>query len=466
MGIFFDLIEAIKGYRDSRGWDELTVLNLDRKAMPFMSARGYGGYSGEYLTTLNDPVEIAIGRYRGSSINYQREAGDPMCSSLVAPAVQWFGTVLPEAPFIVREMQGEKEQTVDHPALELLATPNDYYSGETLLFAFALSWIVDGNCYWIKERNMRGKVISLWYEPHFTIRCIMSEDGKRFISDYEILRDGQWLTLESLGLGRTVNGQWQPDVIHFRKGINPNNPCYGMSPLASVYREIVTDNEAANFSALLMKNCGVPPLLIRPKDSAKGLNKQQLDEMEERIQKKLRGDQRGKALFVSNAVDVSMLSFNNEQLDLSSVRSIPETRVAAAIGIPGQVLGYKEHLHNNTFSNYKEAREAAYEGYVIPTQRLIAGTLKKSLLDDFDGTPNTKRKIEFDLTKVRILQDDEDKKAERVARLYEAGLWKRSEGRAATGQKWDATDEVYISDVSKSAAGDFVNALANDAPEM
>jgi HK97 family phage portal protein len=470
MGIVKDLISAVKDYRESaspgsgKDYTLLSRQDIHSKGLPFQG-QGYSGYSGEFISVAGDPLDAIIRKYKNSNVDYMRELGDPMQSSLVASAVQWFGTVLPEAPIGVREGKKGQERQVDHELSRLIETPNPYYSGETLLMAFALSWIVSGNVFWIKSRNARGKVIELWYEPHFSIRAIWPTDRSQYIADYEIERDGQWISCRSLGLGREMSGQWMPDIIHFRRGVDPHNPRYGLSPLGAVLRELVTDNEAAAYSALLMKNCGVPPILIRPKETAKGLNEPQMKEIEEKLAKKLRGDNRGKPVMISNAVDLDLLSFDNEKLDLSGVRSIPETRVASAIGIPGQVLGFKEHLHKNTFSNYAEAREAAYEGYVIPTQRVITGTLKSGLLDDLDGTSKPDRKVFFDLSQVRILQDDENKKAERVARLFESGVWKRSESRAATNQTVTPEDEVYISDIKASAAGQFVDALANDDVE-
>ncbi len=55
------------------------------------------------------------------------------------------------------------------------------------------------------------------------------------------------------------------DVVHFRHGINPRNIRMGLSPLDGVIREIFVDLESSNFVASLLRNMGVPSVVISPK---------------------------------------------------------------------------------------------------------------------------------------------------------------------------------------------------------
>ena len=52
------------------------------------------------------------------------------------------------------------------------------------------------------------------------------------------------------------------------QGIDPNNTRKGLSPLASLYREIFTDDEAANMTASLMRNIGVPGVVLSPANTS------------------------------------------------------------------------------------------------------------------------------------------------------------------------------------------------------
>jgi hypothetical protein len=75
----------------------------------------------------------------------------------------------------------------------------------------------------------------------------------------------------------------------------------------------------------------------------------------------------------------------------------------------------------------EQAREAAYESMIVPIQRLLAAELQ-TLVPDF-GDPR-RLKIGFDLSQVRVLQEDQNPLFERL----NATLWMTVDGkRAAAG---------------------------------
>jgi hypothetical protein len=123
---------------------------------------------------------------------------------------------------------------------------------------------------------------------------------------------------------------------------------------------------------------------------------------------------------MSGKTTVSVLSFNPEQMQLRELRRIPEERVSAIFGTPAVVVGLGAGLDRSTYSNMAEAREAAYESNIIPTQRLFAAELDTQLVPDF-GDP-TRLRVGFDLSKVRVLQDDQNALHERARLNLGAGL--------------------------------------------
>lgn len=396
------------------------------KSLPFQT--GSGG--SDSLTHWGSSATSLFNPYPRTAINYANEVGDLGGSSLIMAAVNWTGTVLPEAPVQVLQRKSPKvfEPLPEHPLVKLLERPNPYYSGDLLWKAFGYSWIVDGNVFLLKVRNPRGQVIQLWYEPHFTIRARWPQDGSEFISYYEVNRDGKWLRVES------------SEVIHFRYGIDPANPRQGLSPVGSVLREIFTDGERARYSALTLKNGGVVPYLISPDSTSQvGINK---EELKEEWQRRTTGDNVGKPIVLNGPVKVQQLGLTPKNLMVDEASMIPETRIAAVIGIPGSVLGFKVHLDRNTYSNMAEAREAAYESFLIPTQRLIAAELQVQLLPEFGDTSKTR--VAHDLSQVRVLQPDRDKLFERELAAYRDGVKKRGEARSALGLETTPEDDVYF----------------------
>ena len=81
---------------------------------------------------------------------------------------------------------------------------------------------------------------------------------------------------------------------------------------------------------------------------------------------KFRGDGRGEPWFHNEPIEVTTPGFTPEQLVLDKVRSIPVSRIGAALGFDPMVIGLSSE--QKTYSNLGEALEAAYELNIVPTQ--------------------------------------------------------------------------------------------------
>jgi hypothetical protein len=139
---------------------------------------------------------------------------------------------------------------------------------------------------------------------------------------------------------------------------------------------------------------------------------------------------------------VDVLSFSPEKMNLKDMRRVPEERITATLGIPAIVVGLGAGLDRSTFANYAEARESAYESFIIPNQRRFAADLKSQLLPDFGDTAGVA--IQFDTSGVRVLQDDENAKAQRWINLVNGGLAMVSEGRNAVGLPVEPEHDVFL----------------------
>ena len=386
-----------------------------------------GGYQFPVWNVLSD----AWHGYGYNKIDYTTEAGDIGGASLVMAAVNWLGRVLPEAPLNVVTLDEDGMEMVvpNHPAAKLLRRPNAFYSGTTLLKAYAYSWIVSGNPYISKMRNGGGGITELWYVPPHQMRPTWPASGSEFISGYEYKVEGATIVFD------------QEDVIHFRDGIDPMNTRMGLSPVASVMREVYTDNEIANYSALLMKNGAVPPVVISLKEN---VNAFQFDpnDVRDKYLRQTQGDNRGKAWVSGAAVNVEKVGFSPSDLNLAQLRRLPEERLSAVIGIPAIVLGYGAGLDKATYSNARQLVEYATESYLVPLYHYIEEELTSQFLVDFeDDTERTK--FRFDLSQVRALSEDQDALYNRVTIGYKGGWLKRSEAREQAGYDWEAEDEIY-----------------------
>lgn len=375
-----------------------------------------------------------------TKFDYGKEVGDGSGSNVVMACVLWMARTFPEAPVHVVEIgdDGERVPVVRHPLALRIERPNAYYAGPLLWFATLIDWATTGNAYWLKVRDRTGEVVELWWAPSWSIEPKWPEDGSQFISHYEYGPDPS-----------REPGRWDTkDVVHFRYGLDPNNTRKGMSPLRSLLREIFTDDEAANFTASLMRNLGVPGLVISPEAVQAGgsVSDEDAAQIKDTADQKFRGDKRGETMVMTRPTKVTTLSFSPEQMLLRDLRRVPEERVSAILGVAAVVVGLGAGLDRSTFANFGEAREAAYEGNIIPSQRLIGADLTVQLLPDFEQSEEAlmRREVGFNLKHVRVLQPDMDKLFERHDRAIRGGWERVSEGKRAVGLPVGTDDDVYL----------------------
>jgi len=221
------------------------------------------------------------------------------------------------------------------------------------------------------------------------------------------------------------------DVIHFRFGLDADSPMLGRSPLKSVLREVYTDDEAATFTASLLRNMGVPGVMVSPEKGV-SISQEEAEETRAGLISKFTGDKRGEPIVMTGATKIEQFGFSPEQLMLRELRRIPEERVTAVMGIPAIVAGLGAGLDRSTFTNMGEAREAAYEAGIIPMQRNLGEDVRFQLLNDFEPDVYGFR-FGFDLSKVRVLQEDLTRQAQRHDTMIRGGWELVSEGRRAMG---------------------------------
>lgn len=367
-----------------------------------------------------------------SSYDYLKDVGDGTGSSTVMAPLLWIARTFPEAPpMLWRQFpDGHEEPERAHPMLRLLQRPNEHFSGAILWMATLMDWYVDGNAYWLKVRSNAGMTAELWWVPSWLIEPKGTES--EFVTHYEY-RPG----METVKLPID-------DVVHFRFGMDGDDPRKGRSPLKSVLREVFTDDEAASFTASLLRNMGVPGLILSP-DSDSSPSDEDVKAMKAYVTASVGGDKRGETLVLKGRTKVDQFGFSPEQMLLKELRRIPEERVSAVLGVPAIVAGLGAGLDRSTFTNYTEARQAAYEQTLIPTQRILSEDIRFQLLTDWESDPWGWR-CGFDLSNVRILQDDQDKLATRLNVGVAGGWIKRSEARRAMGHTVaaDKSDDVYL----------------------
>lgn len=390
------------------------------------------------LASMTFPRSAVNSYLLPASLRYLQQTTDSRASSVVMAPLNWITRTFPEAPIqVAQETQaGQFEVVGMHPLTLLLRRPNRYYSGRTMWAALVADLILNGNGYLLVLRDADGfgKPAELWYAPSTMVEP--KGNAETFITHYEYTPNGIPIRLEP------------SDVIHFRHGIDPSNQRVGISPLHAILREVATDEEAQQFTLSILGNMGIPGIVISPEPNQPAPAAEDVQATKTYIQDQFSGDGRGAPLVMGGATRVEQFGFSPEQMNLRELRRIPEERVSAALGVPAIVAGLGAGLDRSTFANMSEAREMAYEDCIMPLQGLIADELARQLLPSFE-TQAAHFRIEFDTSNVRVLQEDEQRKIERLNTAVTGGWVSVAYAqREAFGIEPTEADAVYLRGVN------------------
>lgn len=409
---------------------------LAKKGFSFPGAGG-GGYGFGMASPFGGLFKLLP----SADHDYQSDAGVLWQNSVAKSCMDWKGDTFPEAPFVITKpnADGKRSQVFNHPAIEILNTPNKWYSDDDMWRAVNLSLDVSGNGYLYKLKGNYGEVTGFLYIPHWQIFPRWPQDGSKFISHYDYVPNGIAIPL------RVEN------VIHFRLGLDPFCTQLGLSRFGAVLREICTENEAATFSAAMLRNSGVTSVIIQPEKDAQPIPDADRKKMLVLWQEKFSRDRAGEPFISSHRLDIKNPGWSPEQMVLDKIRGVPVSRICAAYGIDPLVLGLPSET-NSTYGNRREATDGAWESCLIPAHRLITKKLNHSLKGEILGMSDDER-FEHDYSDVRALQEDVTKKWERVANAYKTGVIKRKDALRTLGIPYDETaDDIYFTDIQLKIA--------------
>ncbi|MFQ5850900.1 MAG: phage portal protein [Candidatus Binatia bacterium] len=374
-----------------------------------------------------------------TKFDYQKSVGDGSTSSVIMGPVQWMQRAFSEAPLIIERKTGDSTEFIpDHPLAKLIRNPNPFYSETVLWMATIFSWCTAGNVYWLKIRNRAKQVIQLWWAPHWLIKPVwpQGQATTTYISGYEYRPGG------SQPVSIPIE-----DVVHIRHGIDPNNLRLGISPLASVVREVWMDNEASNWVGSLLRNSGIPGVIVSPDSEAQPLQGD-VDAVKQYFREMFMGDRRGEPLVLTGKTKVEQFGFDPKTMDLSAVRNVSEERVCSALGIPAAVVGFGTGLEaTKVGATMTEMRKLAWVNGIIPIQKIIATEVARSLLTEFEKNRDGFL-VSFDLSGIAALQESMDKLVQRTDIAVKGGWLKVKTAQELAGLPVDDTQDLYLRSIA------------------
>jgi phage portal protein BeeE len=370
-----------------------------------------------------------------STVDYKREVGNLDGHSLVACVFNYTGTRLPEAKPVIRRTNKDGDSQIDpnHPLAQLIRRPNKHHIWANYSQAASIDWWIDGGVRFKKVRDVGGQLIELWHIPHYLIRPRWPRDGGSpevpretsldpFLSHYQFDVPGKAPVL------------WPAaDVLHLKRGPLGEDR-RTRQPFAPLVKELYGDDKMAQFTAAIMRNMGIQVPVISPKDKEVRVDATKAAAMKEGWMRKTTGERAGEPIVLSEPIDFEKVGFSPQELDLSALRLIPESRVAAVTGIPAATLQLMVGLQNGTsYASSEQARQQGYEEVVIPIQQVWAEEINWQLKPEFKGLEDAE--FWFDTSNVRVLEEDKDALVKREAEVFRAGGTTIDQFYTAIGKK-------------------------------
>ena len=285
-----------------------------------------------------------------------------------------------------------------HPLAQLLERVNPWYTRGDLWRATETYLCLWGAAFWAIEHGDDGEP-ELW--PLRPDRMTVIPDRRQYVRGF-------------VYQGRAAPAAYAPDEIVWLRYFNPLDELAGLSPLAPARLSADMGQEALRFNRNLLRNSARPDFLLLTNQE---LDDAELEEFYARWESRYQGAANARRPAVASAVrDVKMLGLSHRELDFIQGLRWSLEEVSRAYGVPKLLLGDFERA---TYANVQAAERMFWRNTVIPEIRLLEETLNRALLPRL-GYPQLS--VEFDLSVIEALQEDENSRVQRETALLDRGV--------------------------------------------
>lgn len=351
----------------------------------------------------------------------------------------------PRLAAYVLNAKGKPEQVANHPIIDLFERPNPFMSRYQFVASLIMYRSVAGNAYVEKVRSASGAVVQLW--PLRPDRMFVIPDKEKHIRGWEYRLGDQVYYLPAENVIQT-------------KTRNPLDDWYGLPPIAVIAPRVDTDNFMRAFTGSFFRNAGVPAGLLNITKQVTALEKEAI---KHRFNVATGGPGGWHSLLVLDnmgQVDYTPmgLPLGGQGIILPELDEIDEARLAMVFGVPLELIGARLSMLHGNRTTMKEARATFWDETLAPQYQELASDLSLGLVSEPWGADLDY--IDFDLSTVRALREDEDSKHTRIRADLAAGYISIQEARSETGREpeFDADAILMIPDnVNPLRAQDAIN---------
>lgn len=404
-------------------WPEKSLAQL-MGAKP-VSTNGNGKHpETKSLPTISYPAELFFGLTDNLPGGEEKLAGFSAyaLSTLAYACIRYRSTKIVEAPLWIVEETPDGDEWVagDHPLAQVLEEPNPDMEMADLLECVSTYLDVTGRALLVKNRDRAGRVAQLYPFSGYDFSVYQAQD--RIYGNYVV---------------RTQGGErfYKPEDVVFFRNLDPRfhgiGAAIGLSPLDVALGHVNIAHEMRRAVQAALRNQIRPGAIF---EFPTILENEVYERQKAEISANYGGVQNtGRSMMLEGGAKSNILTQNLKDLELGPIEQDVEAAICSCFQVHPAVVGAKIGIIGNRglADTIKPAAKLFYDLFAFPTWARLEKTLTRSLLREVDDNPL--RRIAFDKSKVRELQDDV---GERTKEATDAsGYWTVNEQRLHTGQE-------------------------------
>ena len=294
-----------------------------------------------------------------------------------------------------------------HPLTRLLERVNPWHTRGDLWRATEIYLCLWGAAFWAIEHGADGEP-ELW--PLRPDRMAVIPDRQRYVRGF-VYR------------GNATPVAYTPDEIVWLRYFNPMDELAGLSPLAPARLSADMGHEGLQFNRNLLRNSARPDFLLLTNQE---MNETELEEFYVRWESRYQGAANSYRPAVASAVrDVKTLGLSHRDLDFIQGLRWSLEEISRTYGVPKLLLGDFERA---TYANVQAAERMFWRNTIVPEVRFLEEQLNSVLLPRLGYSELT---VEFDLSVIEALQEDENSRVQRETALLDRGVLTINEVRRA-----------------------------------
>ena len=297
----------------------------------------------------------------------------------------------------------------EHPAQRLLEGVNRWYTRADLWRATEIYLNLWGSAYWMLDRDASGNR-ELW--PLRPDRVSIVPDRDDYIRGF-------------VYHGRSRPVALTPDEVVWFRYFNPLEEYAGLSPVAPSRMAVDMGRDGLRFNRNFLRNSAQPDFVMLTNEY---MNDSEVDDFYRRWESRYRGPANARRPAVASFIrDIKTLGLSHREMDFIQGLRWSLEEVSRAFGVPRPLLS---DLERATFSNVNAAERFFWRNTMVPEMTFLAEQVTRKLFPML-GYPDLE--MQFDLSAIEALAEDENARASREAQLLDRGVLTINEVRRSRG---------------------------------